>query len=50
MMIQTIAYKKNSAWEKYPLTMEQATIYLWLRQQKLNTDDDTLHYWSRSLS
>ena len=39
--------KKQKACEKYPLTMAQATIYLWLRQQNINTDDDTLHYWSR---
>jgi hypothetical protein len=39
--------KKQMACEKYPLTKAQATIYLWLRQQNINTDDDTLHYWSR---
>lgn len=47
MMNENYSIQKKSACEKYPLTMEQATIYLWLRQQKLNTDDDTLHYWSR---
>lgn len=39
--------QKKRACEIYPLTMAQATIYLWLRQQNINTDDDTLHYWSR---
>lgn len=39
--------QKKRACEKYPLTIAQATIYLWLRQQNINTDDDTLHYWSR---
>ncbi len=31
--------------EKYKLTKEQAEAYLWLKNQKLNTDDGTLSYW-----
>ncbi len=39
--------QNRMACEKYSLTLEQAEIYLWLKVQKLNTDDNTLHYWSR---
>ena len=47
MINENYNIQSKKACEKYPLTMKQATIYLWLRLQKLNTDDDTLHYWSR---
>jgi hypothetical protein len=47
MINESKRIQNNRACEKYALTMEQATIYLWLRLQKLNIDDDTLHYWSR---
>jgi len=47
MINESNIIQKKRACEKYPLTTEQVKIYLWLRVQKLNTDDDTLHYWSR---
>jgi|GEM_PF-6622135 len=47
MINESNSIQKKRACEKYPLTIEQAKIYLWLRLQKINTDDDTLHYWSR---
>ncbi len=31
----------------YKLTAEQNRVYLWLKEQKLNVDDDTLNYWTR---
>jgi hypothetical protein len=31
----------------YKLTREQFEIYCWLKKQGLNTDDETLNYWSR---
>src|SRR6266446_7369607 len=31
----------------YMFTKEQIEVYTWLKAQKLNTDDDTLNYWSR---
>lgn len=31
----------------FKLTEEQTEIYNWLKEQGLNTDDDTLNYWSR---
>lgn len=34
----------------FKLTDEQAQVYAWLKQQNLNTDDDTLNYWSRTYS
>jgi hypothetical protein len=33
---------------KYKLTSEQTEIYTWLKAQEINTDDDTLNYWSRT--
>lgn len=33
---------------KFRLTDEQALIYKWLKEQKLNTDDGTLCYWSKT--
>lgn len=33
--------------KKFKLTSEQATIYAWLRNQKINTDDETLCYWAK---
>jgi len=32
---------------EFKLTSEQFEIYMWLKSQRLNTDDDTLNYWSR---
>jgi hypothetical protein len=32
---------------KYKLTEEQIRVYNWLRQQGLNTDDNTLCFWSK---
>ncbi len=37
----------NSVHEKYKLTKDQNEVYVWLKNQRLNTDDDTLNYWSR---
>jgi hypothetical protein len=31
----------------YKLTSEQNEVYVWLKNQSLNTDDDTLNYWVR---
>jgi hypothetical protein len=31
----------------YKLTVEQSKAYSWLKEQKLNVDDDTLNYWTR---
>ena len=47
MISESNTMQRKSACEIYPLTTSQATVYLWLRQQNINTDDDTLHYWSR---
>lgn len=33
--------------ETFKLTKDQAEVYAWLKKQGLNTDDDTLNYWSR---
>jgi hypothetical protein len=33
--------------QKYKLTQDQSNVYSWLKSQGLNTDDDTLSYWSR---
>jgi hypothetical protein len=30
------------------LTEKQMEVYLWLKNQNLNTDDNTLNYWSRT--
>jgi hypothetical protein len=38
---------RSSGKKSFKLTEEQATIYNWLKEQGLNTDDDTLNYWSR---
>ena len=35
---------------KYKLTPEQIEIYNWLKNQEINTDDDTLNYWVRTYS
>jgi hypothetical protein len=35
---------------KYKLTKEQTEIYNWLKEQEINTDDDTLNYWTRQYS
>jgi hypothetical protein len=35
---------------KYKLTKEQTEIYNWLKKQEINTDDDTLNYWTRKYS
>ena len=35
---------------KFTLTPSQREVYLWLKKQELNTDDDTLIYWSRRYS
>jgi len=32
---------------KYKLKQEQGVVYAWLKNQCLNTDDDTLNYWAR---
>lgn len=37
----------SSSKGQYKLTKEQAEIYAWLKSQGLNTDDNTLNYWSR---
>jgi hypothetical protein len=34
----------------FKLTEAQAEIYSWLKDQGLNTDDDTLNYWARKYS
>lgn len=47
MINESNIIKNKRACGKYPLTIAQATIYLWLRKQNINTDDDTLHYWSK---
>lgn len=31
----------------YKLTEEQEKVYVWLKGQSLNVDDDTLNYWAR---
>lgn len=31
----------------YRLTKEQEEVYIWLKDQKLNVDDDTMNYWAR---
>lgn len=36
--------------KNFRLTEEQSEIYNWLKKQGLNTDDDTLNYWSRKYS
>jgi hypothetical protein len=35
---------------RFKLNTEQAETYFWLKTQKLNCDDDTLNYWSRTYS
>ena len=35
---------------KYKLTKEQTEVYNWLKIQEINTDDDTLNYWTRKYS
>jgi hypothetical protein len=43
----TPAKPKSSGTKSFKLTEEQTEIYNWLKEQGLNTDDDTLNYWSR---
>ena len=34
--------------KKFKLTDEQVMVYIWLKEQKINTDDRTLCYWSKT--
>lgn len=34
--------------KKYKLTGEQVMVYMWLKEQEINTDDETLCYWSKT--
>lgn len=34
--------------KRFKLTDEQVQIYTWLKEQKINTDDSTLCYWSKT--
>jgi hypothetical protein len=36
--------------EKFKLTDEQIIVYAWLKEQKINTDDKSLCYWSKKYS
>lgn len=36
--------------KKFKLTNEQATMYAWLKDQNINTDDGTLCYWVKTYS
>ena len=38
---------KNQGRSFYKLTEEQDKAYCWLKNQKLNVDDNTLNYWAR---
>lgn len=40
--------KQNA--KRYKLTNEQISVYAWLKQQGLNTDDGTLCFWSKKHS
>ena len=35
---------------KFMLTSDQLDLYLWLKEQGINTDDATLNYWSKKYS
>lgn len=36
--------------EKFKLTNEQLMVYTWLKEQQINTDDNTLCYWVKTYS
>lgn len=36
--------------KRYKLTKEQVEIYLWVKDQKINTDDGTICYWVKKYS
>lgn len=38
-------YSKNDIVRRYKLTEEQVEVYLWIKNQQINTDDNTLCYW-----
>lgn len=40
----------NLLTKKFKLTNEQITIYIWLKEQKINTDDETFCYWAKTYS
>ena len=35
--------------KKFKLTNEQVTMYVWLKDQNINTDDGTLCYWVKDI-
>lgn len=40
----------NFLTKKFKLTDEQIKIYIWLKKQGINTDDETLCYWAKTHS
>lgn len=40
-------FHKSQNKSPYKLTVEQERVYIWLRSQELNVDDNTLNYWAR---
>ena len=43
-------YPKDLAVIRYKLTKEQEDDYLWVKRQKINTDDNTICYWTKRYS
>ena len=41
-------YFESDFIKRYKLTVEQAEVYMWLKQQNINTDDSTLCYWAKT--
>jgi hypothetical protein len=41
---------KNSTAKRYKLTKEQEEVYEWVKNQNINTDDNTLCYWVKAYS
>ena len=39
--------QNNQSKSPYKLNQEQEKVYVWLKSQGLNVDDNTLNYWSR---
>lgn len=47
MPSKVVASEEPAKKKNFKLTEEQAEVYTWLKEQELNTDDDTLNYWAR---